>query len=710
MWEYPILGALLLIFFFVFYGARLGKRILPRYHNIWQTSFGSLTILSLIMILGTAVYYIAFLPNELWTLFVLLTPVAVWLATPKHKTFFKIKIWHEHFHKLDRSSLSLATISIVLLLALFAVISNTEIFDAVRSTWERIPSIVLWLSALLFGTLSVMAIHGRERSLTLPLVMFTSFFTLSIAAIVYPLGFGFDSFLHQATEMHIAEFETIDPKPFYYIGQYVSVLFASKAFALPLLLVDRFILTILAAIFVPLAWYFGASHLSENKRSAMFSTLGVFLVPLSSLIVTTPQGLANLLTLLLILLSIPLLLNKKRGLPIWCLWLIGIATAAIHPLAGIPALLYLLLLTLRTQPPFLRKLSWSTKLLKAIGDKFREPAVRNLVDNRPPAPIRFLFWLVAILGSVSLPIVFIVNALVSGLDTSFSFAALSPVRLVEGMNFNLIFQSGYNTFLDFVYLYGANVLLLFVLTSVFVLWRYKKQVRESLLALPAIMAVILFINYIVMSAAIDFTFLINYERSNYSDRLIVLIFFFLTPYLALFLVWLWNKLENKSVLSKSFVLLILVGMMTSQFYLTYPRRDNYDTSRGFNTGTADMLAVDYIEEHAPDDYIVLANQQVAAAAVFRHGFKKYYGDTFYYPIPTGGELYQIFLEMNERPSRELMQEAMKLADVNTAYYVVNDYWWQSERLVETAKLEANDWIAIDDGRVHVFRYNYIELR
>ena len=148
----------------------------------------------------------------------------------------------------------------------------------------------------------------------------------------------------------------------------------------------------------------------------------------------------------------------------------------------------------------------------------------------------------------------------------------------------------------------------------------------------------------------------------------------------------------------------------SQIYLAYPRRDNYDTSRGFNTGAADFLAVEYIEKNAPTDYIVLANQQVSAAAVLQYGFKRYYGDVFYYPIPTGGELYQFFLQMNERPSREIVEEAMRLTDVNTAYYVVNDYWWQSERLIETAKLEADDWIALDSGKVHVFRYNYVELR
>jgi hypothetical protein len=351
--------------------------------------------------------------------------------------------------------------------------------------------------------------------------------------------------------------------------------------------------------------------------------------------------------------------------------LIGAAAAATHPLAGLPALLYLLLITVRNKK---------------------------------------MFYTCAALGSISLPTVFLINAAMNKLNVSLSLTNLSPIKLIESLKINLIFQSGYNTLLDFAYLYEANLLIIFVLITMLVLWLERKNKNIRLIATPAIMSIILLINYAVMKSAINFTFLIDYERSNYADRLILLIFFFLTPYVAMLISRLWNKIHEADILQKVFVLFILVATMTSQVYLAYPRRDNYDTSHGFNTGEADFLAVKYINENAPSDYVVLANQQVASAAVFEYGFKTYYGDVFYYPIPTGGELYQKFLEMNERPSREIMQEAMSLADVNAAYYVVNDYWWQSERLIETAKTNSDGWVAIDNGRVHVFRYNHVELK
>ena len=60
-------------------------------------------------------------------------------------------------------------------------------------------------------------------------------------------------------------------------------------------------------------------------------------------------------------------------------------------------------------------------------------------------------------------------------------------------------------------------------------------------------------------------------------------------------------------------------------YLSYPRFDHYHNSRGFSVGRADINAVRWINDHAEnDDYIVLANQQVSAAAIREFGFKKYF--------------------------------------------------------------------------------------
>ena len=673
LWKSPGVGALLAAVFFLFFGSHLGRRILPEEPRVWQTCWGGTLLLSALMILGTAIYYLAFLPPDLWVLVVLLTPVAVWLIHPhaRHWRLPRLSLQH---HRIPATTLALLSFGLILLVTALDLLRQTDIFDAVRSPWERIPPEVLWIAALLYLILVVLCWRGRERSLTLPYAMLVALLTVGVTAVVYPLGFGFDSFLHQATESHIAEFGTIDPKPFYYIGQYVAVLFLHQGFHLPLVVVDRFLLPILAGVLLPLAFFFTASHLTKHRSSAFFAILSFFLLPLSTFIVTTPQGLANLWILLLILLSLPHLAGRG-GLGLGGLTLLAMTSVAIHPLAGIPAVIYLALVTIRT---------WSTM-------KF----------ERSRAP---LFWIVSILGAFAIPVAFLVSSAVSGLTLSFDFAALAPAELFRSSNINLVFQSGFNTLLDFVYLLDANLLLMFIVVALFTSIKMRHLLPPTII-LPLTMTVIVAINYVVLKSAVDFTFLIDYERSNYSARLVTLLFFFLVPYLILFFIWLHENTVRRGLLPKLLLTLILTAILTSQFYLHYPRRDNYETSHGFNTGTADILAVEQIHADAPPNYIVLANQQVAAAAVSTYGFARYYGDVFYYPIPTGGELYQYFLKMNTSPNRETARAAQDLAGVGTAYYVVNDYWWQAPRLIETAKSNADDWFALENGRVHVFRYD-----
>ena len=48
---------------------------------------------------------------------------------------------------------------------------------------------------------------------------------------------------------------------------------------------------------------------------------------------------------------------------------------------------------------------------------------------------------------------------------------------------------------------------------------------------------------------------------------------------------------------------------------------------------------------------------------------------------------------------------MDLIDVDRIYYLVSDYWWQAEKIIEVAKTNANNWWAIDNGEITIFEYN-----
>jgi hypothetical protein len=150
-------------------------------------------------------------------------------------------------------------------------------------------------------------------------------------------------------------------------------------------------------------------------------------------------------------------------------------------------------------------------------------------------------------------------------------------------------------------------------------------------------------------------------------------------------------------------------MLSTSLYLSYPRFDKYHNSRGYSTGINDLKAVEYIEKNSKNDYIVLANQQVSAAALKNFGFSRYLKnknneEIYFYPIPTGGELYRYYLEMvYEKPTKENMLKAMEFSKVSEAYFVLNKYWWAFPKILEEAKIEADQFTDINE-EVYIFKY------
>jgi hypothetical protein len=68
-------------------------------------------------------------------------------------------------------------------------------------------------------------------------------------------------------------------------------------------------------------------------------------------------------------------------------------------------------------------------------------------------------------------------------------------------------------------------------------------------------------------------------------------------------------------------------------------------------------------------------------------------------------MYQIYLDMvDNQPTRAKADAAMDLAGVDVAYFVVNDYWWKSDEVIENAKHEADEWFSLGDGQITIFRF------
>lgn len=677
------IGVILLIVFMSVYGWETGTLIASQEKGPLRWWIGLLTLISVMLLILTSAYYVASVPKELVHILILLTPPLLGILLKHHgkpSLFEHLHVsWTQRKHRIARVVYLVVGCLLFLGALLIEQLVHSPITDAVRSVWERLDPSVILLMGLLFILLFGLFARGRERAFSLASTSFVLFLFLSIVLFVFPIGFGFDSFIHQATEKHLAEFGTITPKPFYYIGQYALVLFTHHGFLVPIKIADTFLVPLMTALLLPSAWYAAALHITQKKQLSMLTLIGLFLIPLSSFVVTTPQALANLFTLLLILASVPYLFEAERP-RLWFCALIAVATLAIHPIAGLPALFYFALLA---------------------ADPTRAPRAWQ-------RPARIIFFGMVIVGSVILPGSFLLNGWLSGQTLFIDWGALNPLHLLAGLNLNVFFENRFSPLLDFVYLYGRNAIFILLLVAILAWLGYRQQLSKRVRILLW-MALALTINYLIMKTAIDFSFLIDYERMNYASRLVPLMAFFLVPFFILGIGHLFLNLKSRPLVFTVTAIVLLSGFSLSAFYMTYPRRDAYETNRGFNTSASDLSTVYLIEEWAQGQpYLALANQSVSAAAISEIGFR-YYGDQFFYPIPTGEPLYQQFLSMNEKPTRETAEAALSLVpmhgDVFTLFFVVNNYWWDAPRIIETAKTTANDWRAVGDGAVHVFRYD-----
>ncbi|MFH1632263.1 MAG: hypothetical protein ABIA47_04605 [bacterium] len=661
---HPLIGIFALIGFLFGAGELIGPFLLPKNTRGAQTLVGILGVIASISILGSAVYYVIPVTKEVLALLLAIIAIVATLIGRHGKTIDPAPCRH----RLSPASAAAYVAILIALAAWWSAVLPLSIVEAVRSPWlEADPIIIV---ALGIATIIAGALLARKAQIgavaTIGLIFFSA---TMITVVAYPLGYGFDPFIHRATIEHIAEYGTITPKPLYYIGQYALELVGLHIFSLPIKIIDNLLVSALASIFLTASAWIGFRSIMPNGGGPL---LAVLLIPLSAFISTTPQALAYIFTGALIFLSLPRLFDKNGAPPMLTLWLLALAALITHPLAGIPAFIYAALVAAAT---------W----------------------EQGTVPRKILVSVVAIIGAIALPIVFVVQAKMSGLAINFTLNNLFNFELLDLTGF---FANRFSSWFDGLYLIIYNHLWILLIFATVGAWFARKYKVVWWHYVPLIAAFVWMINFWLLSTTLEFEFLIEYERANYSARLLTLTAISLVPHAGIAIAGIYKTLHDRpKILSTAFTILLGI-IVTANIYGAYPRHDNYARSAGFNVAQSDIDTVYAINELGGDrEFIVLANQAVSAAALQEFGFKKYFeGDIFYYPIPTGGELYEYYLDMtNLDPDRWRMMEAMDFTGVDLGFFVVNDYWWQADIIREHAKNEADDWFSIgEDDEVTVF--------
>lgn len=559
---------------------------------------------------------------------------------------------------------------------------DLAITSGVRSFWPVVDPI-FWLFFGMIICFAILSTLKFPRSFwTLFDWIIVVFVLVSSALVIFPLGYGFDGFIHRATENYIIENGTISPKPLYYSGQYGLLTFIALLTKVPIDFLDTIALPFLTTLIAPLIMFvFGKKIAPKNPT---FGFLLLAILPLTSFIATTPQGIGNLWVLLSsFFLAILNLLNISRRKFLILATPPLLFTFFLHPISGIPLLFFGFIMFV------FQKENEQKKLTKS-----------NL-----------LFVLITILSSVSLPFLFITRAIMNG----------EKVNLPNFYNTLFVFKNDLYSLLIRIQTWESVFLNTEVILSVlsvigFValcIIGYKQIVHKKAYLLTVISVGL---TYFFLVFFVDFSFLISYEARSYADRLVPILIYLISP-VAFWGVNIFVKKisESKKHLKIAGVLIVCL-FFVSNWFNTYPREDSFVRNGGFTVSETDIKTVQEIAATKSISYVVLTNQNVGAAALKTFGFFSYYGSVFAYPIPTGDPLYQIFLKMNENPDIKTAMDAASLANnackktscplapVQDVFFAVPNWWWQSGKIIETAKTNADEWWSINDDSMIIFRY------
>jgi hypothetical protein len=522
--------------------------------------------------------------------------------------------------------------------------------DAINSPWIRIPTL-FWVAFVLMCAASAAILIRAKNHLTdflaaLPVIAVA----LSVAALVYKIGYGFDPFIHRAAEQFILNHGSILPKTPYYAGQYALVAIIAAITRLPVLYIDIWLLPVLASLGVISALIFSGVKTGKNAGHLLLATLAM--LPFSFFINTTPFGLACLYVFMASIFALSQSDYKTIRLVIW---IFAVAALITHPIAGVPAIILATLFSIKNR-------------------------IARLV--------------VMAVGAIGVPILF----LFEGAKLIFNPRNILALPLPFEMPLTRFHPLG-----DLVYATGAIGAALIVIF--FLVALVKKQPAAKTSGLAALAAIA---GALITATTIDFSYLPAEEQAGYPARLLVIALLILVPVAASAFSDFLKKILVRPLYA-TITLFFLVFLISGNVYLSYPRSDAYVLGKGWSVSAADLNAVAAIAKDAGNEpYIVLASEPVSAAALDKFGFFKYFktsgGDIFAYPIPLGGDLYKFYLKMiYDSTSAATMRQAMALAGVKRGYFVMNPYWTGFAR-ISAAALGSADAEIPSNGSDTVFVY------
>lgn len=573
----------------------------------------ALTLLAGASVLLTLIYWSYRFSTVLTLIVIAIVGIAGWIWRPTSVR----PVTPQPF---DRPNALLLAAFVAIEAILIAVLWIARTDRAIVSPWDVLPSSVFILYGLasffLMLTLRVTS-HRFAPFVVLPHALTT----WGVALMVYALGFGYDPFVHQATEAHIIQNGFILPKQPFYIGQYVLVAALWTITRLPVHVLDALLVPVLAVLTAPVALTIGLRHgWVARRENGTCGLAAIFLVPLAVFTFTIPFNLASLFLLIIVCL-LPLARDTRTLIALWTLALAALAT---HPLLGLPAIVLVAATTLTRR-------SWVSFV----------PAV--LI----PATLLGAMALYAAMNGATL------------LAPSLGDVGDS-LRAIFGMPYDLAGAPW-----TFAALYTLEHWWPLVI-AVFGFWTMKTAHGRVMVA----SAVGLLLSAIGLAVFIRLPGIIANEQFEFPLRLIATIPLMFIPAVAAFI----GTRASKYPYATSVCVAIL---MTGAWYFSYPQQNAVADASSPGVGRDDVGAVQLIDRSV-GPYVVLSHQMLGAAALRRDGFSNMVatdaGVRNAYAIPTGSELYGYYLRLWTDDPATVIAEARDFANVRIVFVAIPDAW------------------------------------
>ncbi len=510
------------------------------------------------------------------------------------------------------------------------------------SPWQLISPRFQIVYILFFG-LWLIALY---KQLLHPVAVWLSALSfISLSAQLFPLGFGFDIFVHEATVRAWMQQGSITPIGFLYNG--FHALIAAIATTFPV-----HIKTILA-------WAtpcIGATIITCAAKKTL--PLLIFILFSELWITSTPQALGHFLLLGFVI----YLFYEKRNstTAIKTHLFIAGGIACIHPLSGIPAFAIVL---------------WE------LCSKIKTTGLRH-------TSLISTFIFIALLPATLIA--------ATSKQIIFSFPTAT-----QFLHLFFIPPQSFHSFIITRLAYSARLCgpLIIILGALYGFFRHRQDHRRATQLFLSSLAIA---TSGILLLSIHVGGIISYEESGLSNRLLIAAYICMVP---LATIGLTNFLARIPKINRRILLMALTCVAASSWYLAYPAWNTVQHSKNISVSPSDIALVKSIDEHAAHKpYVVLADQPTSAAALNVFGFTERQlpdRDFYFYPIPTGDVLYtKFFLPATYGVlTKKIIVDAARAANVREIFFVIKPYWEPTPAQITMLKNNSADWWIINGAYI-----------